>query len=603
MIRSIEELIPKDASGLQQNQDAPQPKKPRNSLAPNASIVKDAGSIKRLSLPGPISPTLPPLFEKKLAEVDDVSLKDSKVGGRGPLERSPLLKSKPSTASEKASSGALKDRVDAKKPLSKEASSAASGKTPQSEATKQISNGAGSSKAAKDATNSSAHLPSPNIGLPNSRVGSKTAEKFPTEPKQRESMIVRLKIPRSIRKRVSRLLQLKPQPKPGIATKNKADNDPMRDRSASIKREPQPASIRDDRDLVKSKEERNSQRDRARSNAAEPSNKPSTKKRLEDTDLDSALSQNRTDKYGGSRSPPSFRSPILSSRAGLKRPRDLTPAISVKEETVSTPQGSIRNGTPAAPSSVERPGKEARHTPSASGSSLPVSAEAHDALRNEQHRYFELGKSLKKESDQLYKAGQTENPAAPILKKYLAIRMEVTLAFMLAYVVGDEMRRIERTPLNVEKTWATLFPWLRQLQQQTIDHTYLRGLSLQLEAVCHMVAWNVELDQMASAGHDKPEGAKSLKKHHDEAQRMLIEGSSLLSVDDLQQEFPRTWRTKARAPLAQSPPKLTGTSLGGDFYLPITSITLPIEAVRAGRSLLAEWCKMEGVEWTPKLNI
>ena len=468
-----------------------------------------------------------------------------------------------------------------------------------------LSNGLGISISSKESKSRNTDRPPADGNSSNLSIGAERTEKQSHEQKQKESKLVRLKISRSIRKAVSRLLQLKPQPKSnhikigttGIGTRESSVGS-NRDSQAAPNREGRmSANLRGDQDM---------QRQRSKSSVTD-SSKAGEKRPREDGHFDSVQSLSKKQKRQESKSPPAFRSPIMSSRAGIKKPRESTPATSVKEETVGTPLGSIRNGTPVAPSSVERPGREARHTPSASGSSHSASSEAHDALRVEQHKYFELGKLLKKESDRIYKPGQSADvPSVQVMKKYLATRLEVTLAFMLAYIIGDEMRRIERAPLNFERSWTTLFPWLRQLQQQTMEYTYLRGLSLQLEAICHLVVWNIEADQAAAAsssGSEKPETAKALKRRYDEAQRMLIEGSSLLSVDDLQQEFPKTWRSKARAPLAHSPPKLTSTTLGGDFYLPVTGITLPIEAVRAGRSLLVEWCKMEGVDWAPKLNI
>ena len=433
------------------------------------------------------------------------------------------------------------------------------------------------------------------VGPAISTASSKGSDNSQNEPRQRPSKMVRLKIPRSHRKSIAALLRLKPKSESKGIPKPKNTSSTSRNSISSLERESHSAlAIKEEPSVPRIKEEKASQQERPRSNTTGSNSKSGEKRHGQESDPDALQPQSKRQKLPESKTSQAFKSPVLSSHGTLKKPRDSTPSAPIKEEAVSTPSGSIRNGTPAAPSSVDRTTREARHTPSASGGSHSHSTETHDALKHEQQKYFELGKSLKKESDRIYKAGQDPTPSPAVMKKYLIIRLEVALAFMLAYVVGDEICRLDRAPFKFEKTWQTLFPWLRQLQQQTLEHQYLRGISFQLEAVAHMVVWNIESEHADSA--------KTLKRRHDEAHRLFIEGSSLLSVDDLQEEFPKTWRSKSRAPLAHNPPKLTSATLGGDFYLPITSITVPIEAVRAGRSLLGEWCKREGVDWTPRLN-
>ena len=580
----------------------PPSKKPRTSLDSSGQQTKDGGSSTKLLLPDPISPTLPPLFEKRLAEIDGSGESD-KLQKPLVVEKGSADESKPRKREGDKTLQASKHHAENRKSPSAKLSLVEGKKGSVEETTKLVPNGLGISTSKAEVKGQGASSIT-DLGLAIPNASSKSAARLQDDPRQKESKIVRLKIPRSIRKTVLRLLQLKPQSKPESLFNNKYAISAPRAGTLSEKESRLAQAKKHEQDVPGIKEERESQNERARSNTLESRSKPSEKRYRQEGEIDPLQSQSKRQKFNESRTSQAFKSPVVSSHGSSKKPRDSTPTAAIREEAVSTPSGSIRNGTPVAPSSVERPTtREARHTPSASGSSYTVTAETHDALKTEQQKYFDLGRSLKKDSDSIYKAGHSPMPSPSVMKKYLAIRVEVSLAFMLAYVVGDEICRMDRVPPRFEKTWQTLFPWLRQLQQQTADHRFLRGLSLQLEAVSHMIVWNLESEHTAATGFEKPESAKTIKRHYDEAQRMLIEGSALLSVDDLQQEFPKTWRSKARAPLAHSPPKLTASTLGGDFYLPITGITLPIEAVRAGRSLLSEWCKREGVEWTPKLNL
>lgn len=584
--------------------DTAQFSKNHRNLASKEPSLKDVGSNTKLSLPGPISPTLPPLFEKRLAEIDDLREDDPKKRKLNVPEKANAIGSKDGKSILGAKREAAKDNTLAQQSSSRKTGFLDANQVLE-ETMKILTDGSRDTGTTREGKPIKTEPSASSSGLSNQKIIPAKAMERQTEnqTKPAKSHIVSLKIPRKIRKRYLAIIQLPPRRSHSSLSNKAVPGSSVKEGSESSTRDSQSTSIKEERDSSRIKVEKGGQGEGVKSLKTDPAGKSNEKNNRPDHDLDSIQPQNKRQKPAESRTQ-AFKSPILSGPASLKRARESTPSPAVKEETVSTPQGSIRNGTPAAPSSVER----ARHTPSASGSSHSTSAEAHDALRIERTKYFDLARSLKKESDGIYRAGD-QAPSPSVMKKYLAIRLEVTLAFMLAYVIGDEMRRLARQPLEYDSTWATLFPWLRQLQQQTTDHPFLRGLSLQLEAVTHMVAWQIESDQAASnsasassSSEKERTDPRALKRHYDEAQRMLIDGSCLLSVDDLQQEFPRTWRSKSRKPLAASPPKLTSTTLGGEFYLPITGITLPIEAVRAGKSLLGEWCKREGVDWAPKFN-
>ena len=569
-------------------------KKARTSPKLDGRQAPESVSSNKLSLPEPISPTLPPLFEKRLAELDSpkVNVADhSKHEDRSKASNA----AKPGSSAEKSKFYALKDLQSGQvmfpglERLRKDTNDRI-GKIVVDLSTSP--NGARDSKAQQP------DRPTRALKQPSEKTSELSEARPPVEIKRR-SQIIRLKIPRPIRKTVQRILQLKPQPRSDGFLQSKTTNEAIRFGSSSTDR------YKEDFSSAKIREEIRSSRARAESSATDSSSRAGDRKQRRGNELDPAYAQHKRQKSAESRTPQAFKSPVLTGRSGNKKPRESTPSISIVDETVSTPQGSIRNGTPAAPSSVERSSKEARHTPSTSGTSHSTTSEAYESLRQQREKYFELGRTLKKESDQMLKViRDSERQSSTAMKKCIVVRLEVALSFALAYLIGDEIRRKHRQPLNnPQATWSTLFPWLQLLNQQMIPHPFLRGFSRQLEAVCHTVVWQLESEQAAASGFKEPDTARNLKKHYDDIQRMFVEGSGLLSVDDLQQEFPKTWRSKAHAPLASSPPNLTGSTLGGDFYLPITNITLPIEAVRAGKSLLSEWCKMEGVDCTPRFNI
>jgi hypothetical protein len=91
-------------------------------------------------------------------------------------------------------------------------------------------------------------------------------------------------------------------------------------------------------------------------------------------------------------------------------------------------------------------------------------------------------------------------------------------------------------------------------------------------------------------------------KHYNAAQGLLTEGTASLPLDALQHSFPKTWTAKSAEPLAQRGAKFE-SRVDGDFALPITSISTPLEAVRVGRALLVEWAAAQRVDWNISLGV
>ena len=545
-----------------------------------------------LDLPPPLSPTLPDFVEKLLARADEskpTAKEKIKSGNDGASRGVNNTSKKPSaqaaSLSQDSDSSRKSKHVPSEKIQAPRKSSVSSGKElGRADANKPLTNGTKQLKASNEAGAQQARVVSAISDSLNLKTSSKVEQRqIDIKPKAHLSKIVKLKIPRRIRTDVQRILKLQPRPKPKAHA-----------RTSEVSSKAEIKTGDADNSVVQSRPEKDQTKDhsgktihRAAEKGIPNSSQTGEKRPRQDDDPDLHPQDKR------------FKSPVLSSRASGKRPKEPSPTAT-REETVSTPQGSIMNGTPAAPNSVERV-KDPRQTPSDSGGSQSAVSEMVEILRKEQTKYTDLGRTLKKESDRVYKIGQDSAPGKAQMMKFLAMRIEVTLCFMLGYVIGDEIHRIKRTNLSPRGTWGTLFPWLQQLVQQTAGYPHMCGLANQLEAVCLMVAWNMESEQ-GNLNSDKQEIARRLRRQYDEAQRKFLEGTAMLSIDDLQQEFPRTWRAKSRTPLAKSAYKLTKETLNGDFYLPITSITLPIEAVRAGKNLLGEWCRTEGVEWSTRLN-
>lgn len=493
---------------------------PVKKLKPSPRLVSDEDKLpavkNKISLPPPLSPTLPAFIEKLLAKPKESLTKEPET----PLKKAKQLNEKTKAIPNDTLSSKKADRDQS-----------------SSQHSKSLANGFHRS------VNNTPISSNPSTVIDSEPIRPTSKELTSSKP----SVIVKLKIPRERRKDVSRLIKLPPK---RIKEEITIPKQPMNGELSSQDKIP-------------------------------TVNKPAVKRPREDEGLGVNIDRKRS------------KSPGQQDRTNIKKPRESTP---VMKEEVTTPQASIMTGTPIPPTSASRFGH--KQTPSESGSINSYTSDRLEGLQKLQTKYSDLGRTLKKEGDKFSSPDMT----AAQKKKFIASRIEVTLAFMLSYTIGDEVFRLRRRPPKPEATWNSLFMWMRSVHELVYDHLHLSGLLLQLEAISMMVVWRQRSEVAENSDHLSLDKFKELRAQCDEAQRKFLKGSARLSVDDLQDEFPKTWKSKARQPLAHLGYKMAKDNLNGEFYLPLTSISLPIEGVRAGKTLLAEWCRREGVEWVASLD-
>ena len=497
-------------------------------------------------------------------------------------------------------------------------------------------------------------------------VGGAKAEKPSTTtaiPSSKEitgkkRLVVRLKIPKARRKDVLRLLQMppaKPRIKPISSTRtedkvtlvNGKGND--KNRSGRLEKE-QTQSSSEKRSTTGQKSVLRREIVNVPSSG---SSKPKDKRARPEDDAETILPQSKRQKHPSGLDlsqkpktpvPPPFRSPIVSTHGSGQKVQDSKNGpgrrLEIGDADVKTPQGSVRGGTPLAPNSVERVNRDGRSASITSSVTSSLSEEI-NAWKTEHKRLFLLGRKLKHEADD-FDLQLKEKDEPEFEKKAIASSIECVLCFMLAYTISDEIQAPGRSSRKAidSHSWETIFGFIQVVKRRSQGHTLIHGLCLQLEAVCHNLILIAKIDQLASiqpptaSTNEKPVPAIAQSKqaavstetaskssqqsrtleeymqHKDKiaenyrfAQHLWVDGAFELSIDDLQQSFPISWKRKSRAPLARSKEKLTLGNLNGDFYLPLSNITTGIEAIRAGWSLLGEWCKNENVNWVGKLGL
>lgn len=68
--------------------------------------------------------------------------------------------------------------------------------------------------------------------------------------------------------------------------------------------------------------------------------------------------------------------------------------------------------------------------------------------------------------------------------------------------------------------------------------------------------------------------------------------------------YKKTWLGReANSRLIKEPEKVSGARLSGPYFLPISSDTTPIQAVRFGLKFLGEYCEREGLKYSLRVNL
>ena len=343
---------------------------------------------------------------------------------------------------------------------------------------------------------------------------------------------------------------------------------------------------------------------------------------------------------------PPIVSPVLSQHGSASKPHLSTPKRDLKstamrrigssEGDVKTPLGAVQGSTPVATSAPDRINREGRSTSSASSSNLDaVGGDRVVALKVEQNKYASLGRNLKHTVQKLLTSGSDFTNDTPALKQSAAIAFEALLAFILSFVLNDEVKRSYGAPPDAA-AWRTLLGFFSYVKSVTQLYSPLRGFVHQLEGVCRDTitlydAQRLERDSFLNSvldenrpstansnpalspsavekGKAKIDFVKFRGEHADNlrvAQQTWQVGYSKLPIRDLQRLFPKTWAKGADLPgLGKGRDEIVvGKYREGSYYLPLGPASTGMEAVRAGWCMLEEWCSREGVKWEGKMGL
>lgn len=196
------------------------------------------------------------------------------------------------------------------------------------------------------------------------------------------------------------------------------------------------------------------------------------------------------------------------------------------------------------------PGSAERPSREGRPTSAALSEEA--ALwRVEQQKYLELGKRLKHELDGIVKKDGVLMKDPMASKKGCPIGVESILCYMLGFTALDELGRVWGKPGN-STAWETLLPHIDYVKAITSSASHIYGLILQLEGICRNTIHSYDLERLErepNGAAPSPEFLARLVENARSAQKVWLAGTAGLSINDLQSSFPKTWAKRVNAPM------------------------------------------------------
>lgn len=424
-----------------------------------------------------------------------------------------------------------------------------------------------------------------------------------SSPGPRQRHTISLKYGKKNRKRVEALLKFAP-----------------RGKKASVKPVPQPAARSDQpKNLVEGRQDSSVHHKRP---LADIPPEPIAKRQKLPTPSTNIVEKASTPRPAGLNSPSlqSNRQPRLAFSTPKK---DLKPSAMRRVESsdgfdARTPiDGPTRHSSPV---SVEK---------LATKVSLPTSVPtSRDDIFRAWHalhqKYFELGRTIKKEGTNLGPS-PTREASKKECARSVVLLIEAYLCFMLDFTA------MAYTHNGPDPGWRSILPYHNFVFRASKQFPHLHGLVTQLGAVCRQILHKLDMDRLArdplpdeqgsSAPTPGSDGNTKTNDDHDKYKKKYLEfrndlisnakelqvawldGSRLLSLDTLKQDYPQTWTKRSKDSALRGHEKLAPAKLGGDYFLPLDVSTTAVEASRFVMAFLSEWSNKEGVEWKSRIEL
>lgn len=405
----------------------------------------------------------------------------------------------------------------------------------------------------------------PNIPEPKTRDSPQEEEdKVDTPP----SLIVKLKIPKSMRKNLCRYLQMKPQPQPQVIRVIPPEKPPApAEPTPQASKRPRPA---EEDGLLPDSKRKKAIKPESSSTQPEPSTPlPAT---------------------------PAAQKATPTARSTTK---DLRTSAAMRRVESSD---SMINGTPQSSrqvNGVTKPSPSSNSTKTAESNAWDVEAS----------RVGKLGRELKHAASALDDPKSKNNQDEPRPRETAAaMSLESFLLFMLSFYCTDRglAARNPPAPLEGSRTWGTIPAFLNFVRTRCQHFPALDGVACHLGGVCNAMVMLRLTTIRERAQEMTSEEARTLHNAASAALKASKEGNSKLPLSAIMSTFPKTWKKAMNNSSAHATAAKDDVKVGryaGDIALPLGMDTEPLIAVRIGYALLREWCASKGLKYEMKLGL
>ncbi|KAI4715713.1 hypothetical protein E4T48_08106 [Aureobasidium sp. EXF-10727] len=373
----------------------------------------------------------------------------------------------------------------------------------------------------------------------------------------RPSLVVKFKIPKSMRKNLCRYLQMKPQPQTQVIRVLPPEKPPAPTQATpQATKRPRPAE--EDTPLPESK-----------------------RKKALKTELSNVKQEPST---------PLPVTPAAQKATPIARNATKDLRASAMKRVEST--DSMVNGTPQSSRQVNG---ITRPSPS-SGHVKTVESKAWDV---EAARLGNLGRELKHAASDLDKPNTNSSHADSRSRETAAaMSLESFLLFMLSFYCSDRGLAVRNppAPLDGGRTWGTIPAFSNFVRTRCQYFPALDGVACHLGAVCNAMIM-LRLTTIRERSQDMTPEEARLKASK--------EGTSKLPLSTIMSTFPKTWKKamNSNAPTTGAEDDIKIGRYAGDITLPLGMDTEPLIAVRVGYALLREWCVSKGLRYEMKLGL
>ncbi|KAF1945290.1 hypothetical protein EJ02DRAFT_369613 [Clathrospora elynae] len=367
-----------------------------------------------------------------------------------------------------------------------------------------------------------------------------------------------------------------------------------------------------------------------RTKPAAASNKVGEKRPRTDDDASLALSSKRPRASSTLDRPMTpaqqISSPALSNKSSTQKSQTqyATPKKDLKAVSMLRTNSSESYDATPGRSGATPAGVKAEHKAGPTSAPLNSKKQADISLLGQTSaKLNQMGRALKHEATKiLITAGNKITKQDE--KRAAVTNLECILAYMVAYYAQDVSLNLRGRPGEVEQTWKTLLPLCLSYARCTKDLPHLDGLrsylgSVIASAICthvsqrgppvvptkpHDSPQDFSLADLAKQHNAMTENFALLADHTIKMNRHYQDARMALPMDEVQTRYPKTYAAReTNMVLAREPEKISGARMSGPYFLPLSTDTTPIQAVRFGLQFLAEYCEKERLDYRVRVRL